>query len=109
MALISYTEQVLLGFVLFFLMAGLGATMRMSDVIRVFRYPLSVIIGMLSQFGWMPLIAWGIVKMFNWDCKWDTHNSPTPYHAVKFYFYAIALIMQGATPGGSTSNLYCCK
>lgn len=62
----------------------------------------------------MPLLAWLLVRATNWDCRWDrlsteTEGHPTAYHAVKYYFYAIALILQGCTPGGSTSNLYTCK
>ena len=80
---------------LFLLMAGLGATLRPPDVQAVLKHPRSLFLGMASQFGWMPLIAFSMAT----GLGWTTGGS-------KEKLYAITLVLQGCTPGGSTSNMY---
>eukprot|EP00519_Triparma_laevis_P014602 CAMPEP_0182490026 /NCGR_PEP_ID=MMETSP1321-20130603/11_1 /TAXON_ID=91990 /ORGANISM="Bolidomonas sp., Strain RCC1657" /LENGTH=1839 /DNA_ID=CAMNT_0024692153 /DNA_START=12 /DNA_END=5531 /DNA_ORIENTATION=- len=85
----------MVGIVLLALMFGLGATMRDSDIVAVSRRPKGVFVGLGSQFIWMPFIAYMSCKV----CGWDDGTSQDK-------LYAITLILQGCTPGGSTSNLY---
>ena len=74
---------------IFILMLGMGATLTRKDFANALKRPKAILIGMLSQFGVMPLLAFGIAKML---------GLPD--------LVAIALIMVGATPGGTTSNLF---
>jgi BASS family bile acid:Na+ symporter len=60
-----------------------------EDFRAVARRPRGPLIGLLSQYGWMPLIAFGLAK---------TLGLPDDM--------AIALIVVGCTPGGTTSNLF---
>lgn len=76
-------------FVVFFLMLGLGATVIIEDFKRNLKHYRALGIAALSQFGWMPLISYGLVKLF------DVDNT-----------YAIGIILIGCTPGGSTSNVF---
>eukprot|EP00518_Triparma_eleuthera_P009611 CAMPEP_0182486996 /NCGR_PEP_ID=MMETSP1319-20130603/47678_1 /TAXON_ID=172717 /ORGANISM="Bolidomonas pacifica, Strain RCC208" /LENGTH=1795 /DNA_ID=CAMNT_0024689105 /DNA_START=37 /DNA_END=5420 /DNA_ORIENTATION=- len=69
--------------------------MRDSDIVAVSRRPKGVFVGLASQFVWMPFIAYISCVL----CGWHNGNS-------KEKLYAITLILQGCTPGGSTSNLY---
>jgi len=80
---------------LLFLMTGLGATMRPVDIINVSRRPKGIYVGIASQFGYMPLIAYIFCITFGWDKGSSTDK-----------VWAITLVLQGCTPGGSSSNLY---
>ena len=71
------------------LMLGMGATLTRADFAAALKRPKGILIGMLSQFGLMPLLAFGLAKML---------GLPD--------LVAISLIMVGATPGGTTSNLF---
>ena len=74
----------LLGIVMF----GMGLTLKPSDFKLVFTRPKDVIIGCLAQFIIMPLIAWGLCKIF---------SLPTEL--------AIGVILLGCCPGGTASNV----
>lgn len=81
-------EQLLAGMVLI-IMFGMGATLNLKDFITALKKPKGILIGFLSQFGLMPLIAFGISTLFNLDPQ-----------------NAIALILIGCLPAGSTSNMF---
>ena len=51
----------LLGVIMF----GMGLTLSANDFKIVFSRPKDVLIGCVAQFTIMPLIAWGLVKLFN--------------------------------------------
>jgi BASS family bile acid:Na+ symporter len=87
--MLSPLETVLLALLLVVLMAGMGASLTTEDFRAVARRPRGPLIGLLSQYGWMPLIAFGLAK---------TLGLPDDM--------AIALIVVGCTPGGTTSNLF---
>lgn len=70
-------------------MLGMGATLSLKDFATTLKQPKGLLIGMVSQFGLMPLLAFVIAKVL---------DLPAPI--------AISLIMVGATPGGTTSNLF---
>jgi len=82
-------DQALLALMIFVIMLGMGASLTPDDFKAVFRKPKGVFIGFLSQFGFMPLIAFTLATVLNLP----------PY-------FAIALILVGCLPGGTTSNMF---
>ena len=71
------------------LMYGMGCTIYFDDLRNHFRRPKPLLIGMLSQFCVMPLVAFALGYAF--DLSPESH---------------ISLIIIGCTPGGTTSNLF---
>ena len=53
----------MLGFIMF----GMGLTLRAEDFRVVFSRPRDVIIGCVAQFTVMPLLAWGLTRLFALD------------------------------------------
>ncbi|MEX2525906.1 MAG: bile acid:sodium symporter family protein [Gammaproteobacteria bacterium] len=76
-------------FGLFMIMAGLGLTLSVKDIVRVIVMPKAVLIGLAGQLLLLPLLAFALVEIF----------SPPPV-------IAIGLILLAACPGGITSNGY---
>lgn len=76
--------SILLGVVMF----GMGMTLSLKDFSEVVRHPKSVVIGVVSQFLLMPLIAYGLAKGLNLPPE-----------------IAIGVILVGACPGGTASNV----
>ncbi|QTD41911.1 bile acid:sodium symporter family protein [Sporosarcina sp. Te-1] len=76
--------SILLGIVMF----GMGMTLTLKDFGEVIRHPKSVVIGVLSQFIVMPLLAYGLAKGLNLPAE-----------------IAIGVILVGACPGGTASNV----
>lgn len=70
------------------IMLGMGLTLRLCDFSEVFRMPRIIAIGVLAQFIIMPLSA------FFWAKVLDLEAS-----------LAIGLILVGACPGGTASNV----
>lgn len=87
--MLSGFEQALLALLLVVLMTGMGAGLTMDDFRAVLRSPRGPVIGFLSQYGWMPLIAFALAKALGLPGD-----------------MAISLIIVGCTPGGTTSNLF---
>ncbi len=82
-------DQALLALMIFVIMLGMGASLTVDDFRAVVRKPRGVLIGFLSQFGLMPLIAFTLASVLN-------------FHPA----FAIALILIGCLPGGTTSNMF---
>jgi len=82
-------DKILLALMVLIIMLGMGATLKSDDFLNVFKNPRGVFVGFLSQFGWMPIIAYLLAVML---------NLPN--------YVALSLILLGATPGGTTSNLF---
>lgn len=82
-------DQALLALMIFVIMLGMGASLTVDDFRAVVRKPRGVLIGFLSQFGLMPLIAFTLATVLN-------------FHPA----FAIALILIGCLPGGTTSNMF---
>ena len=82
-------DQILLAVMIFSIMFGMGASLTIDDFKTVARYPRGILIGFLSQFGLMPLFAFGLAVFFDLPPA-----------------YAIALILIGCLPGGTTSNMF---
>lgn len=82
-------DQALLALMIFIIMLGMGSSLTVNDFKAVFRKPKGVLIGFLSQFGFMPLIAYTLAVVLKLDPA-----------------FAIALILIGCLPGGTTSNMF---
>lgn len=79
----SYVNT-LLGIVMF----GMGLTLKLNDFKVVFSRPKDVIIGCVSQFTIMPLLAFLLCKVFNLPIE-----------------LAVGVILVGTCPGGTSSNV----
>lgn len=88
-AMLTGFEKVLLGVLVLVLMVGMGATLTLDHFKGVVRRPKGLVIGLLSQFGWMPLVAYGLAVGLQLPAE-----------------MAIGLVIIGSTPGGTTSNLF---
>ncbi len=87
--MLSGAQQALLVVLLVVLMIGMGATLTVDAFRRVVQNSRGPLIGLASQFGWMPLIAFGLAQGLGLAPE-----------------LAIGLIVVGCTPGGTTSNLF---
>ena len=87
--MVGQFEQAALALMVLVIMLGMGATIRIADFKNAIAQPKGFLVGMLCQFGLMPAIALGLALAF---------QLPAPI--------ALSLIMVGATPGGTTSNLF---
>ena len=75
---------ILLGIVMF----GMGMTLKLDDFKLILKYPKGVIIGVVSQFVIMPLLAFSLAKIFNLPPE-----------------IAVGVILVGCCPGGTSSNV----
>jgi bile acid transporter len=82
-------EKALLAALLFVLMFGMGAGLTVQSFRDIARRPFAPLVGLLSQFGWMPLIAFALAKVLALPPE-----------------QAISLLVVGCVPGGTTSNLF---
>ena len=76
----------LLGIVMF----GMGITLTPDDFLNVFKKPLLILLGLLLQYSLMPLIAWIVSQLMGLPVM-----------------IAAGLILVGACPGGTASNVIC--
>lgn len=70
-------------------MAGMGSTLTRAKVMAVFRRPKAVLVGFACQYGLLPLVAVGLVHLF------DLSGA-----------LALGLILVGCSPGGVASNIF---
>lgn len=75
---------ILLGIVMF----GMGMTLKLDDFKLILQHPKGVIIGIVSQFVVMPLLAFALAKIFNLPPE-----------------IAVGVILVGCCPGGTSSNV----
>ncbi|MER2030717.1 MAG: bile acid:sodium symporter family protein [Solibacillus sp.] len=75
---------ILLGIVMF----GMGMTLKLDDFKLILQHPKGVIIGIVSQFVIMPLLAFTLAKVFNLPPE-----------------VAVGVILVGCCPGGTSSNV----
>lgn len=87
--MLNSMEQLLLVVMILVLMFGMGATLTLKNFQYALRNPKGILIGFISQFGLMPAIAFGLSHVLNLPPE-----------------QAIALILVGCLPGGTTSNLF---
>lgn len=88
-------EQVLLIALVFVIMFGLGAGLTPRDFKLALRRPYGLIIGLVTQFGIMPLLAYLLVVLVLFQL-------PREY-AVPV---AIGALLMGCVPAGTTSNIF---
>lgn len=82
-------EQAILAAMIFVIMLGMGASLTPRDFILAFKRPYGLLIGLVSQYGFMPLIGFTLATLL-----------PLP-QAV-----AIGLLVIACMPGGTTSNIF---
>ncbi len=87
--MLSGAERALLGILLIVLMLGMGSTLTTQSFRDVLKQPRGLLIGVLSQFGWMPLVAFLLSTSLELAAP-----------------AAIGLLIIGSTPGGTTSNMF---
>jgi len=71
------------------IMLGLGLSLRIEDFRRVVIYPKAVVIGLFCQMILLPLVCFGVARIFNLGPE-----------------LAVGLMLLAASPGGPTANLY---
>ncbi len=71
------------------IMLGLGLSLKIEDFKRVVIYPKAVFVGLFCQMVLLPLVCFGVAKLFNLGPE-----------------LAIGLMLLSASPGGPTANLY---
>jgi len=87
--MLSPVETALIALLLVVLMFGMGATLTVERFREVVARPRAVLIGLASQFGWMPLLAYLLAKTFELRPE-----------------AALGLVIIGTCPGGTTSNMF---
>lgn len=80
--------EVILPLSLFIIMLGMGMTLVVDDFKRVVVYPKAVSLGLIGQLLLLPIVAYGIIKIFP--------MSPE---------LAVGIMILAACPGGTTSNI----
>ena len=87
--LLSNIERIGLAIMVVLLMLGMGATLTIEDFKKHLKAPKALLIGFTSQFGFMPLIAYGLCLSLDFPAE-----------------IALTVVLVGCTPGGTTSNLF---
>lgn len=87
--LLNSADQGLLALMILVIMFGMGASLTLQDFKLVLERPRIVMVGFLSQFGLMPLLAFVLARLLDLPPA-----------------LAVALILIGCLPGGSTSNMF---
>lgn len=82
-------EQALLALMIAFIMLGMGASLTLQDFVLALKRPYGLFIGLMSQYGFMPFIAFLLALLL------PVSNE------VK-----IGLLIMGCMPGGTTSNIF---
>lgn len=85
---VNILTQVFLPLSLAVIMFGMGLSLTPADFKRILIYPKAVAIGLTNQIILLPLIAYGLCKLFN--------LSPE---------LSVGMMILAACPGGATSNL----
>lgn len=71
-----------------FIMLGMGLTLTVEDFRRVLRRPRAVAVGFAAQYVIMPLLGWGLGRLFGLETA-----------------LAVGLILVSCCPGGTASNV----
>jgi bile acid:Na+ symporter, BASS family len=82
-------EQAILAMMIAAIMLGMGASLTLKDFTMALKRPYGLFIGLVSQYGFMPLIAFLLALLL------PVSNE------VK-----IGLLIMGCMPGGTTSNIF---
>jgi len=84
----SILTQLFLPLALAVIMFGMGLSLTFGDFRRILIYPKAVAIGLANQILLLPLVAFGLIKIFGLQTE-----------------LAVGLMILAACPGGATSNL----
>ncbi len=87
--LLNVVEQALLAIMILVIMFGMGASLTLKEFRLILERPRGVLIGFMSQFGLMPVLAYGLARVLDLPPA-----------------LAVALVLIGCLPGGSTSNMF---
>ena len=87
--MLTELETTLLGVMMIIIMLGMGSSLTFKDFGIALRKPHAIGVGMLCQYGLMPLTAFILATLFQ--------LAPA---------YAVGLILMGCMPGGTTSNIF---
>lgn len=87
--MVGELEQALSAVVVCFVMLGMGASLSLGDFIRALRKPSGLVIGLVCQYGIMPLLGFTLAK---------TLRLPDAI--------AVGLLIIACMPGGTTSNMF---
>lgn len=82
-------EQAILALMIFVIMLGMGASLTPRDFYLALRRPYGLAIGVVAQYGFMPLIGFALVMTL------DVPDS-----------IAIGILIMSCMPGGTTSNIF---
>ena len=85
---LSQIRPTVINYLLGVVMFGMGLTLNLKDFQIVFSRPKDIIIGCLAQFTVMPLLAWGLTRIFQLDEA-----------------LALGVVLVGCCPGGTASNV----
>jgi len=88
-------EQNLLVAMVFVIMFGLGSGLTPRDFKLAIRRPWGLIIGWITQFGIMPLLAFALISTLLFQL-------PMEYAAP----VALGALLMGSVPAGTTSNIF---
>lgn len=77
-----------INFLLMIVMFGMGLTLKIDDFIYVLKNPKNILLGCVAQFTIMPLLAFGLGKLFRLDTA-----------------LLAGVILVGTCPGGTASNV----
>jgi len=86
--LLQQVRPTVINYLLGVVMFGMGLTLNLQDFKIVFSRPKDVVIGSLAQFTVMPLLAWGLTRVFQLDEA-----------------LALGVVLVGCCPGGTASNV----
>jgi bile acid transporter len=87
--MLSELETKLLGIMMMVIMLGMGASLTFKDFAIALRKPQGIFVGLICQYGIMPLLAFSLAKALALPPA-----------------YAVGLILMGCMPGGTTSNIF---
>jgi BASS family bile acid:Na+ symporter len=88
-------EQNLMVAMVFAIMFGLGAGLTPRDFKLAIKRPWGLVIGWITQFGIMPLLAFTLIITLLWQL-------PMEYAAP----VALGALLMGSVPAGTTSNIF---
>lgn len=87
--MVSELDKLLVAALTLVLMVGMGASLTPADYTRALEKPRAVLIGLLSQFGWMPFLAYLAILGLGLEGT-----------------DALGLLLMACTSGGNASNMF---
>ncbi|MEM9436622.1 MAG: bile acid:sodium symporter, partial [Pseudomonadota bacterium] len=87
--MVDETTQTLLGIMVAVIMLGMGASLTPRDFILALKRPYGLFIGVVSQYGFMPLLGFALAATL-----------------VVPETIALGILLMACMPGGTTSNIF---